>query len=162
MVKLGQRELLLLVIKLVRFVVDLYRWLLEKDPAVRFSATQALHHPFIKESMANEVEKKQPYSNKIGSIKAADVDQEDKENHSPNVLIPHNATQNGDLNKRNQLTIENKLGLRPVGTLHDRAATSEDSAHIKQFCDKLITTGFSHINLIEDVSHLLFNRFSWN
>jgi serine/threonine protein kinase len=29
--------------------VDLFRWMLNDNPTVRFSAAQALHHPFIRE-----------------------------------------------------------------------------------------------------------------
>ena len=34
---------------IIRIVVDLFRWMLQTDPAVRFSAAQAMRHPFLME-----------------------------------------------------------------------------------------------------------------
>ncbi len=73
--------------------VDLFRWMLTDDPAVRFSAAQALQHPFITEyipsaaaksrvGLGKHVTKTLPKS----EVKRLSTTLADKENINPNVV----------------------------------------------------------------------------
>eukprot|EP00029_Vermamoeba_vermiformis_P011130 TRINITY_DN6046_c0_g1_i1.p1 TRINITY_DN6046_c0_g1~~TRINITY_DN6046_c0_g1_i1.p1 ORF type:complete len:768 (+),score=96.80 TRINITY_DN6046_c0_g1_i1:197-2500(+) len=75
--------------------VDLFRWMLKRDPAVRLSAAQALHHPFITESISKPtttIKQKKTVAKSVvvsAEKQAANEALVDKENCSPNVIAQH-------------------------------------------------------------------------